>query len=283
MVVAFVVVVAAAVLLRRRRQDSLRRKVFEKEIKRAQQVVHDEMVQRFGYDKALSSRYESLKVNLSQITLGHEIGRGAFGIVMLGDLEREGKMQRVAVKQLNTDVGSEEQSTFLYECRLLAMLEHPYIIRIVAVQVDARPVLLLTEYMKLGSLVHVLRETPASSVSQDKLYNILARVADACAYLVSHNIVHRVSWVVRGGSWCWEFARASGEEDVKRGTKQSLKREGGVCVCVCVCAQACVVHVMTLVVDLLIVDWLVGCLLAAMRAYACPLLSACVNSLLLCL
>ncbi|EGD77131.1 TK protein kinase [Salpingoeca rosetta] len=191
MVVAFVLVVGGIVLFRRYRQESLRRRIFEQEIKRAQQQVHDEMVQRFGYDKALSSRYESLKVQMHQVTLGRELGRGAFGVVMLGDLERNGSVMQVAVKRLNQDVDSEEQNTFLYECRLLAMLDHPHITRIVAVQVDAKPVLLMTEYMEMGSLVQVLRNTRASAVTEDRLFNILAKIADACVYLASHNIVHR--------------------------------------------------------------------------------------------
>lgn len=46
--------------------------------------------------------------------------------------------------------------------------------------------------MQHGNLVTVLRNSPSHVMTNDVQYNILAKIADACYYLTSHNIIHRV-------------------------------------------------------------------------------------------
>eukprot|EP01147_Barroeca_monosierra_P005467 gene5467-7168_t len=184
-------ILVGVILLRRSRSRALRKKEATKNLLRSEQKIREEMVQRFGYDPSLSPRYESLKVPRANIIIGAEIGRGGFGIVFVGQMRSGDKERKIAVKLLKEDVAQDQQDTFLYECRLLAMLDHPCILKIIGVQVDSKPVLLLTEFMQHGNLVTVLRNSPSHVMTNDVQYNILAKIADACYYLTSHNIIHR--------------------------------------------------------------------------------------------
>jgi len=139
------------------------------------------------------SRFEALIVTKEQIDCGEELGRGAFGVVFRGKLRRDlnRPVTNVAVKQLAgaavDDV--EEQQAFLFEARLLAMMNHPGIVKVLAVQVATRPLMLACELLEGGDLLGCLRRGPCPPLLQS--LTLLHKVAAAVQYLHTLHIVHR--------------------------------------------------------------------------------------------
>lgn len=101
-----------------------------------------------------------MKVKSSNIALGELVGEGAFGTVNLGFLTTEAcpEPKRVAVKRIASRAQEVDEETFLYEAYLLAMLDHPHIIKMLAIQYEVRPMMIVTG--KAGKIAAPLSPTP---------------------------------------------------------------------------------------------------------------------------
>lgn len=122
-----------------------------------------------GGAEACEERYLALRVPASQVQLSqHLLGVGYFGMVSLGTLSSSGKphdrhrgkvaaAQEVAVKMVRADVLSGTRTTeLLVEARLLASLDHPHLVRLLAISDDIS-LLLVMEYCEGGDLRMALR------------------------------------------------------------------------------------------------------------------------------
>lgn len=175
-----------------------------------------------GGQDACAAHYASLQVPPDAIVIdGEALGQGHFGAVARGHLhvsDRKGKTDTlrahtsrnallpasetetclssgrpVAVKTvLDTDAASLEQ--LLLEARLLAAMNSPHVVRLLAVQETQLPLLLAMELCTLGDLREYLRKGAAVALPcglPAAQLDMARQTAAGVAYLHSRQCVHR--------------------------------------------------------------------------------------------
>eukprot|EP00063_Salmo_salar_P036769 XP_014011604.1 PREDICTED: tyrosine-protein kinase SRK2-like isoform X2 [Salmo salar] len=80
-----------------------------------------------------------------------QLGKGFFGVVFKGHYKGE----KVAVKIVQD--GSMNPQDFLNEAQIMRTMEHPNIIKLLAVCTKKEPIYIITELMKKGSLLEYLK------------------------------------------------------------------------------------------------------------------------------
>jgi serine/threonine protein kinase len=135
----------------------------------------------------------------SLLRVGEEIGKGAYGAVFKG--EYEGRV--VAVKKIHDtlmgyagrDNGAYIHlvSEFKKECQMLESLEHPHIVKFIAVIGRSREALLVMEIMTETLDKRIKRSPTPSGLEKMEAAWICCQVADGLAYLHSRDppVVHR--------------------------------------------------------------------------------------------
>ena len=100
------------------------------------------------------------EIDPTELTLGEELGSGQFGVV------RRGKWRGttdVAVKMMKEGTMSEDD--FIEEAKVMTKLQHTNLVQLYGVCSKHRPIYIITEYMKHGSLLSFLRKQKASIYS----------------------------------------------------------------------------------------------------------------------
>ncbi|XP_038851991.1 tyrosine-protein kinase SRK2-like [Salvelinus namaycush] len=123
------------------------------------------------------------EMNCRAIKLGKKLGEGSFGVVYQGLYNNT----PVAVKTLRR--GTMDPRDFLKEAQIMKTMEHPNLIRLLAVCTE-EPIYIITELMKNGSLLDYLKVR----VGRLRLYDqieMAAQVASGMAYLEMKNYIHR--------------------------------------------------------------------------------------------
>eukprot|EP00045_Choanoeca_perplexa_P020412 m.4291 g.4291 ORF g.4291 m.4291 type:complete len:246 (-) comp6841_c0_seq2:210-947(-) len=143
---ACIMVVGILVFLGVRKFQSkiLREELYSQQTHRVVEMIQKEIVARFGVDESRDEAFEQLKVLPVDVEIGAKLGEGAFGVVNRGVIFRGNQEVAVAVKRIHPSAETTQQETFIYEARLLAMLEHPNIVKLVAVQCTTKPILIIT-------------------------------------------------------------------------------------------------------------------------------------------
>jgi hypothetical protein len=128
--------------------------------------------------------------------LGNEIARGGMGAVLRaidGDIRRE-----VAVKFLLDQADRQKKLRFVEEAQITGQLEHPNIVPIHELGVDAQGQLFFTMKLVQGrSLAEVLdqlRQNPKTAEKEyplSRLLNVFVNVCHALAYAHARGVVHR--------------------------------------------------------------------------------------------
>ena len=103
----------------------------------------------------------SLEVNPAEITLGSQLGKGAFGEVYLGSLIRQGTTCDVAVKAIKGQCSAEEHRKSTEEAKLFALLQHPNIVKCVGVHLTAMPMYIILELMLCDLKTYLLKHPPS--------------------------------------------------------------------------------------------------------------------------
>lgn len=142
----------------------------------------------------------------------HVLGAGNFGLVALagfagpknhpawtwlrlsGDTAR---CPKVAVKTIRVDA-VEALTQLLLEMRLLAVMQHPHIVRLLAVQEEVLPLLMVMEYCELGNLRDYLRQQKkdegaggAGAAVPIAQVDMGRQVAEAVEFLHNKSCLHR--------------------------------------------------------------------------------------------
>ena len=172
-----------------------------------------------GTPQHCQSEYDRLALDASQLRVegGDLLGRGEFGVVALArfcapaqhpgwarlreaagtsPLEPE---PLVAVKTLlSMDQGESNFEAalpqILLEARLLAVMDHPHLVRLIGVSEQRLPVQLVMEYCSLGNLLQFLRRRSGSepqAPSLPHLADLAAQAAAGVEYLHAKLCVHR--------------------------------------------------------------------------------------------
>jgi hypothetical protein len=160
---------------------------------------------------------KQLEAPRGAVRLGAELGRGQSGIVWKGDLAvplevvaagtnpAAGAATTIAARPVavktrgDVDIAASTvaDEALLVEAMLLNGLQHPHILRLVAIVSERAPVLLCTELMGNGDLRGYLRACRPDKadrravVSTVDMLTIGSKLASAMAYLEGRSVIHR--------------------------------------------------------------------------------------------
>eukprot|EP00043_Microstomoeca_roanoka_P014996 m.149566 g.149566 ORF g.149566 m.149566 type:complete len:2815 (+) comp16158_c0_seq2:365-8809(+) len=173
----------------------------KKEKERALQDIHKSAKVEFerllskydeGRKKDAAAKFDQMQISRDSFATLRELGAGEYGVVELGEMAAD--RQRVAIKRLHAKgVDADEQSKFLQEARLMAILEHPNIVRLLGVCTLETPFLMVLEFLPGGDLRGFLKKQAKakSHASPETLTMACINIAQAMAYLEQNHIVHR--------------------------------------------------------------------------------------------
>lgn len=124
-----------------------------------------------------------------------EIGRGGMGAVHVA--EDTLLLRRVAMKRIHRDLGASPRrvANFVEEAQIQAQLEHPHIVPVHALGIDAEGLPFFTMKLVNGSSLFNWLKHPARPVgSAERLHEgleIFLRVCDAIAFAHARGVIHR--------------------------------------------------------------------------------------------
>lgn len=128
------------------------------------------------------------EIELSQLKqLGEELGTGQFGKVLKGIYK--GTIE-VAIKSMKEDTMKEDD--FIDEAKTMVKLNHENLVKLYGVCTKKKPILIVTEFMKHGALLHYLKRNKHCLLKEtSKLLDFSLQISSAMKYLEEHKIIHR--------------------------------------------------------------------------------------------
>ncbi|XP_061715477.1 epidermal growth factor receptor isoform X1 [Cydia pomonella] len=152
-----------------------------------------------GCDDNEPLRPTDVKPNLAKLRIvkeaelrrGGMLGFGAFGKVYKGVWVPEGENVKVpvAIKVLKEGTGANTSKEFLEEAYIMASVEHPNLLRLLAVCMTSQ-MMLITQLMPLGCLLDYVR-THKEKIGSKAFLNWCTQIARGMAYLEEKRLVHR--------------------------------------------------------------------------------------------
>ncbi|KAK9703552.1 SH2 domain [Popillia japonica] len=131
--------------------------------------------------------HDKWEIDPHELMLLEELGSGQFGVVRRG--RWRGSID-VAVKMMKEGTMSEDD--FIEEAKVMTKLQHTNLVQLYGVCSKNRPIFIVTEYMRHGSLLNYLRRHKQSlNSNQDLLLDMCIQVCKGMAYLERHNYIHR--------------------------------------------------------------------------------------------
>ncbi|KAK2646240.1 hypothetical protein Ddye_021435 [Dipteronia dyeriana] len=135
--------------------------------------------------------FQTLKKATKNFHPGNLLGRGGFGPVYQGKL---GDGRLVAVKKLSLDKSQQGESEFLSEVKMITIIQHKNLVRLLGCCTDGSQRLLVYEYMKNKSLDFIIYGKSEQFLNWNTRFQIIIGIARGLQYLHedSHvRIVHR--------------------------------------------------------------------------------------------
>nr|UPI11530.1 epidermal growth factor receptor isoform X1 [Mythimna separata] len=144
-------------------------------------------------------RPTNVKPNLAKLRIVKEVelrrggmlGFGAFGKVYKGVWVPEGENVKipVAIKVLKDGTGANTSKEFLEEAYIMASVEHPNLLQLLAVCMTNQ-MMLITQLMPLGCLLDYVR-THKEKIGSKAFLNWCTQIARGMSYLEEKRLVHR--------------------------------------------------------------------------------------------
>nr|XP_054764621.1 tyrosine-protein kinase SYK-like [Lytechinus pictus] len=157
---------------------------------------HDDDDKIYGVPNDQEKLYDYLaktkttkKLDSSCLNLGDMLGKGNFGSVLKGTCMVNGQLIPVAVKTLKPNLLQDHQeSEIMKEAELMAVLDHPHIVRMIGI-CHAAEMMLVLELAELGPLHRYLKRH--KEMSTRNVLELMYQVAQGMCYLESRQFVHR--------------------------------------------------------------------------------------------
>ena len=162
---------------------------------------------KYTFENEMQSLDEhNMEYNYTSLEIVDELGEGAFGRVFKAyapGLEFEGLENNnfVAVKMLKEEADADALLSFISEVKISVQFRHPNVVQLIGVCTQSHQKCMIFEYMDLGSLNDVLRQSdpdnPSKTSHEDSVIqpeNFLScclQVASGLAYLATLKFVHR--------------------------------------------------------------------------------------------
>lgn len=127
-------------------------------------------------------------LNHEDVVLGELLGKGNFGEVFAGTLQRD--KTPVAVKTCKEDLPPELKIRFLSEARILKQYDHPNIVKLIGVCTQRQPIYIVMELVPGGDFLSFLRKRK-DDLKTKQLVRFAADAAAGMTYLESKNCIHR--------------------------------------------------------------------------------------------
>lgn len=127
-------------------------------------------------------------LNHEDVALGELLGKGNFGEVFKGTLQRD--KTAVAVKTCKEDLPPELKIRFLSEARILKQYDHPNIVKLIGVCTQRQPIYIVMELVPGGDFLSYLRKKK-EELKTKQLVRFAVDAAAGMAYLESKNCIHR--------------------------------------------------------------------------------------------
>lgn len=129
------------------------------------------------------------KYGLRDFQVLRSLGTGSFGRVHLARSVHNGRFYAMKVLKKERVVKMKQVEHTNDERRMLAVVEHPFIIRMWGTFQDSNAVFMIMDYIEGGELFTLLRKSQRFPNPVSKFY--AAEVCLALEYLHSHNIIYR--------------------------------------------------------------------------------------------
>ncbi|XP_049864893.1 tyrosine-protein kinase Btk29A isoform X2 [Pectinophora gossypiella] len=130
--------------------------------------------------------HDKWEIDPSELVLMEELGAGQFGVVRRGIWRSR---IDTAVKMMKEGTMSEDD--FIDEAKVMTKLQHQNLVQLYGVCSKHRPIYIVTEYMRHGSLFNYLRRTSPDQLGPSVLLDMCIQVCKGMAYLERHNYIHR--------------------------------------------------------------------------------------------
>ncbi|XP_038213045.1 tyrosine-protein kinase Btk29A isoform X1 [Zerene cesonia] len=130
--------------------------------------------------------HDKWEIDPSELVLLEELGAGQFGVVRRG--RWRGRID-TAVKMMKEGTMSEDD--FIDEAKVMTKLQHQNLVQLYGVCSKHRPIYIVTEYMRHGSLFNYLRRTAPDQLGPAVLLDMCIQVCKGMSYLERHNYIHR--------------------------------------------------------------------------------------------
>ncbi|KAJ0179393.1 hypothetical protein K1T71_005105 [Dendrolimus kikuchii] len=130
--------------------------------------------------------HDKWEIDPVELVLKEVLGAGQFGVVRRGVWR--GRID-TAVKMMKEGTMSEDD--FIDEAKVMTQLQHQNLVQLYGVCSKHRPIYIVTEFMKHGSLFNYLRRTSPDQLGHAVLLDMCIQVCRGMAYLERHNYIHR--------------------------------------------------------------------------------------------
>ncbi|XP_048877551.1 ephrin type-A receptor 8 isoform X5 [Brienomyrus brachyistius] len=131
------------------------------------------------------------EIEPSRITVVKILHSGEFGEVCFGRMKLPGKRDiPVSLKTLKEECSEKQQRDFLSKASIMAQFDHPNVIHLEGIITRSKPLMIITEYMKNGSLDSFLRRHNGQ-FTIIQLIDFLHGIADGMTYLADLGYIHR--------------------------------------------------------------------------------------------
>lgn len=142
-------------------------------------------------DTSLRSLVEGRKLNLSDFDLRATVGTGTFGRVRIVKLKSDSTRTPFALKMLKKSevIRLKQVQHVKSEKEILMMIDHPFIVTLVAAFQDEKRLYMLMEFVNGGELFSYLRKQGRLPIDSARFY--AAEITLAFNYLHERNIVYR--------------------------------------------------------------------------------------------
>lgn len=145
------------------------------------------------YEYAFSNDVSPDKVepNISDYTIGPQIGNGAYGVVKRGIYRASGKHVAIKIYKKYKLLSSQRKNCVKREIKVMKKMDHPNIVKLYEVIETPKELYLIMELVKGKSLLNYVKSKSGKRLRESDCIKIFSKVVSAICYCHRQNMIHR--------------------------------------------------------------------------------------------